>query len=616
MRATLLVLVLALSGALGLASPASAEQQRGTIKMRDGRVFEDVVYEVRGQKVWVKRSLGEVTYDMAQIAQILPTEDEGPDVGAAEIDRPGADWLARFQLEPPEDWNVVTPSLPAVRAQLRHRSRDAVLRVRVTPIEKPFTFLRGEEREVSQRLREDLERLYERVVGSKVEVSQLHANPVYRLTGASARPYGAESKDSDRLVEEVRFQRLGLEYALSYEVAKTDAGALETGLEELFRCFSFLPALVIEEGLYADLSRGFALSTLPEWKSAVRPFDELRPLSLENPDGRATLEVEVLVGTNAERVVEERINKLGQTSKVKVEQVTLNGAEVVAFSFNGFKPGGRSLLGYRGYAAVTGGQIVILTGIAPLSDSDSSKLVSELESMLASFRARNVERLTAQARKARAALELLAQANEAASKHRTAEAIQRLGEAIEAEPTFALAYYLRGLARKQSSDFQGYKEDLTKADELAPGAGYAKDLAGALADEAAQAHRQKDWAKSMELHKRLLSSGAGDAANARQRLLDAGRSRLGEMRKKKNFDEWKEIDSALRDFKDDDELQKGLLRLLEDCARELQRAGDSSEAKRVMRSAKRVLKGLRRDKDYEKLRASYEKLESELERKR
>lgn len=616
MRRTLLVLALACGLSLGSAALSEAAPQKGTIRMRDGRVFEDVLYEIRGQSVWVKRPYGEVTYPMAKISAIEPAEDDGPEVGAAEIDRPGADWLARFQLEPPPSWKVVNPSLPAVLAQLRHTSRDATLMVRVFPIEKPFDYKKGSERAVADRIQDELALMYGRQSGSRVRIGTLHENPVYILENASVRPHGSDRGSPERILHEIRFQRLGLEYALTYVVAKDDEGALEPDLEQVFASFSFLPALVIEDELYADLTRGFAISTLPEWSKEVRPFDEKRPLSLKNEDGRATVEIEVLVARDAERTVKEMISRRGETSKVKVEPTTLNGSEVVRFEFNGFRKGGRKLLGYRGYAAATDGQVVILTGVAPLSDRDSKKLVGEVDSMLASFRARDVGRLTKAARSAKAAWELLAGGADALEKRRGSEAIQRLSEAIQTEPDFALAYYLRGLAKKSSNDFDGYKADLTKAGELAPGSGYAAPLAGALKDEATAAHKKKRWEVSMDLHGKLLSSGEGDTDEARKKLIDAAKGLYSDMRRKKDYDGWKDIDSSLKGFKDEPEVQAALLKILQDCARDLATKGKGSDARRCLRGAKKALKNLRGDKNYKRYKTEYERSEDAVDKAR
>ncbi|MBL4846082.1 MAG: hypothetical protein JKY65_11190 [Planctomycetes bacterium] len=613
MPRTLLVFALTL-GLLG--GTAFASPQKGTIRMRDGRVFEEVTYEIRGQKVWVKRPYGEVTYDMSKIAAIEPSEDEGPHVGAAEIDRPGANWLARFELEPVEDWKVVPATMPAVLAQLRHTTRDATLMVRVFPIEKAFTFGRGDEREVGDRIRKDLKRMFARQTGSRIKLGTLHENPVYVLENATVRLYGVEKAATDKILYEMRFQRLGLEYALTYLVSKDDEGALAADRDAVFASFSFLPALVIEDSLYADLTRGFAIATLPEWTKVVRPFDERRPVSLQNADGRASVNIEVLVARDAERTIREQIKGRGETSKVVVEPTSLNGSDVVRFSFNGFRKGGRKLLGFRGYAASTGNQVVILTGVAPLSDSDSKKLVGEVDSMLASFRARDVEGLTKGARRAKAAFELVAQGGEALAKKRYSEAAQRFGEAIQTEPTFALAFYLRGLAKKGANDFDGYRLDLTKAGELAPGAGYASALGGALLDEATAAHKKKQYKISMRLHAKLLSSGEGDKVQLRKKLLEGAKQLYGKMRKTRDYSLWKVIDDNLKGFKSDAEIQIGLLKTLQDCAKDMAVKGKGADAKRCLRSAKKALKNLRSDKAYRRYKSEYDKTVTAVDKTR
>ena len=193
------------------------------------------------------------------------------------------------------------------------------------------------------------------------------------------------------------------------------------------------------------------------------------------------------------------------------------------------------------------------------------------------------------------------------TKRRASEAVQRFSEAIQTEPDFALAYYLRGLAKKASNDFDGYKLDLTKAGELAPGSGYTAPLAGALRDEAITAHKKKDWATSMDLHGKLLATGEGDTADARKKLIDAAKGLYNEMRRSKNYDKWKEIDESLKGFKDEIEVQAALVKVLQDCAKDLATKGKSSDAKRCLRSAKKALKNLKDDKNYKRYKTDYDR---------
>ncbi|HBP21258.1 MAG TPA: hypothetical protein DEA08_26155, partial [Planctomycetes bacterium] len=377
-------LAFGLAASACLVGVALADKVKGKVVMRDGRVFEDVEYEIRenGRKLWVKRKYGEVTYDMALVKDMVaakPDVTEGGDDSGGVL---GQDWRARFRLEAPEGWKLVKPDLPLVRAQMRHKERDAVFTVRVRPVKKAWTFDKEEARSLNSEFGDELGRMYRRFSQARTVESTLYGAPVYRLDKGSVENYGAPDRARRRFWE-VRFQRFGFEYALSISVADEDAGALESELEPVFRSFSFMPALESDEQSYSDLARGFALSVPVEgWTKKTWPFDDARPIELRNNDGRVLLEVEVAAGRDPEELVRSRINQRRRRStrirNVEVKADRLNGAEIVRFGFQDFREGDTKLRYFSGFAARASGHMLVFTGDFPLSDTDSDRLRREL----------------------------------------------------------------------------------------------------------------------------------------------------------------------------------------------------------------------------------------------
>ncbi|MGE0708897.1 MAG: hypothetical protein AB7N76_22635 [Planctomycetota bacterium] len=612
----LLALFVVLAG-LGLPSVALAKPVKGTVKMRDGRKFEDVEYEVRGKKVLVKRKYGDVEYDMALIEALIPAKAEAPEGETVGESDPSLDWGARFRLEAPDDWSVVKPDLPLVRGQLKHRSRDAIMMVRVRPAEKLWTFDRLEKNDVQKHFSDELSTFFRRIGGIKLGPATLHGAPVYRFDKAQAEVYGAD-KDQKRTIHELRFQRFGLEYALTISIGKDDAGALEHELEPAFNAFSFLPALDFDKERYSDHARGFSL-TLPVegWRMRVSPFNDDRPLVLENSDGRAVLEAEVASGRDPEELVRAKLAERKARSKrmaqEKVENDRLNGSEIIRFSFQDFREGETKLRGFIGFAGKAGEHLIWLQGQAPLSDSDSKKLLLELEGILSTVKLADPRRIATEARAAASAWELVAQGSDALAKNHYAEAIQHLDQAVEAIPGFALAHYLRGLARKGNNDFNGYKEDLERAGTLAPDAGYTKDLATAQRDEAAVAMRAGDFAKGLELWVKVFQADMKDE-KVRKEVIEASKKVWDGIRKKKDWNAYRDIEKDLRRVEDDREVALQLLKIYYDAAKELGKERKFSNAKKALRSAKRTVRALRREKDYTKYERELDSAEKALDK--
>ena len=69
------------------------------------------------------------------------------------------------------------------------------------------------------------------------------------------------------------------------------------------------------------------------------------------------------------------------------------------------------------------------------------------------------------------ALEYMSEGSKAMDKKRYMEAISLFDRAIEADPNYAFAYYLRAQGKKANRDFAGYKADLGTAEDKEPGAG-------------------------------------------------------------------------------------------------------------------------------------------------
>jgi tetratricopeptide (TPR) repeat protein len=595
------------------ASVASAEKVKGTVKLRDGRTFENVLYEVRGSKVWVKRKHGPVTYRLSQVKDLIPAKPEGPSVEGG--DELGVDWSARFRLTAPKGWKLVKPNLPLVRAQLVHNSRKANMLVRVRPAGKTWRFGRDEKSSVGKLISEELGTFFAKC-SARPDIGSLHGAPVYRISDAKATPYGA-SKGGKLILHEVRFQRFGMEYALTITIGEDDAGALEQALDPVFASFSFLPTLQVDKAVYSDHARSFTLKLpLDSWTMRAAPFDNDRPLTLRNGDGRVSVDVEIAAGKDVEQLVRARLDQRKRKSKgMKKEQVQherISGTEVIRFSFEDFRSGETKLRRFNGFAAQAGGNMVFLIGQLPVSDLDADKLARELEALYQTVRVGNPRGLAAEARTASSAWELIAQGNEHLTKDRHGEAAQRFNEAIEALPGFALAHFLRALARKGKGEFAGYKEDLEEAVRLDPNGGFGVGLGGVAKDEAIAALKSKNYATALTLWARVYSSEA--SADNLKNLVLATTKLWQEMKKSGEYNGYKTIDRELKKQYAEGKIAEEVFKICIQASESWLRKKKYSAARKPLRTAKKLLRPLKRHKDYKKFKKKVDVTKANIEK--
>lgn len=608
MRATLF---LPIAAAAILAAPSESQAddfQRGTVVMRDGRTFKDVKYKVRGKYVTVRRRYGDIPYHMRDIKRLIPASG---DTEAAEDAGPtNVDWHARFKLTPPEGWDAAKPTNPLVRVMLRHEERDATLSVTVRPVEgtgwsrpkKNSWGSYGVPEDVPRSIQKDMKVLYASQPHVGVGVGSLHTCPVYRVNRYEAQTYRHKTA---RAQTEIRVQRFGLEYAITYSVASKDEGALKHTIDAVLASFSFLPAMSVEKGFYSDYLRGFSLKNPFEtWTLRASPFSESRPLKVQTTDGRGEITVRVLSGDDPQRAVEAMVAERRRKnprhfSKNKVWQSKQDGSVVTRFRFRDFRSGQTKLLQFRGFAWKVGEKTMLLTGIAPLSDDDARKIQGEVKQILRGVQLSDREGFKKRIDRGRSAMKLLAQGVEAHKARRHSEAIQRFDEAVKLVPSFTLAYYLRGLAKKSSGDFDGYKQDLEKAGELDPSAGYTKALDRALMDEAKDAQTRQKWGKALQLWARVLGSDS-KSTKARDAVLECGTQYYAQFSQKKR---WKKgvraIEKHVKRMAKIDQVKRLLHQTYRDAATNLSSIRKFSGAKKYARAIKSL--GRRtRDKEIRK----------------
>lgn len=587
-----------------LASPAAAAP-RGTVVMHDGRKFEDVEYEVRGRSVRIVTQYGEVTFNLGDVAKLIPAAPE-PEAGVEELEEAeeerGIDWDTRFRLEPPAGWELVEPSGPLVRSALRHQERDAVLEVTVRPAAGSWELgddPRGRiDRSLTDAIGAELATLYERAGRGKFSLASYQGAVVVRIEGLSVTEYGAGKET--REVTEVRFQRFGFEYAVTLSQGKQAEGSLSAeAVDAALGAFSFLAPLQRTEQRYSDHERGFALrSPGGDWELIERPFSEREPLTLRTRDGRAEVTVEVLEATSPRAAVDGRIAKRRETSRyleaLEVSEATQDGSQVVRFGFEDFRAGGRKKLRFSGVAAALRGQVVLITGVAPLSDEDSRKLQGEVDAILASVRLHDLGRITGAMTRQKDALGYISAGVQAMRARRYDEAVQKLDEAIARYGGYALAYYLRGQARKSMNQFEEYRADLTRAGELAPGRGYDAELVASVALEASVEQKARNWRKAVELWVRAYRSSKDP-----KHLDELCRSTDGFYKDaRKGADPYalvRDMQKMLQSVESVPKVAETLAKLYGQAANDCARAGDFNNAKRILRYIRNVGRAAKSD---------------------
>ncbi|MCO5169123.1 MAG: hypothetical protein M9894_22500 [Planctomycetes bacterium] len=495
----------------------------GTVELRDGRKWEGVEYEIKGDRLYVKfpNNRGAIDVPMSDVKTMRadptagrPTPEEGDDEGPGDGPQASVDWEGRFRLDPPPGWSAAAPGSPLMRAQLVHGARNAGLAVFIRQAPGPgWTPEPGKPipREVSDEVGQDLQARYARANVTRIEVSSLFDAPVLKVD-AGVQEHGDTTQK--KLVE-LRFRRLGLDYSLAYTVAQPDESALAGEVPRLLEAFSFLPAVVHTDGEYWDYGRGFWIKrATAEWQLQAAPFDEEQPARLLIDGGRAELTVQLHPGTDAEGVLRAIMNKRKEGSRYfessKLETADHHGSVVRRFQFEDFNPGGRKKLLFRGLAAAVGGKVLVLTGVHPLSDDDARKLDGELAAMLDGVRLWDAERLRRQLAEAQNAIALISQGLTAHTAKRLDEALQKFDQALQLCPTYARALYLRALVKRDQNDFKGFRDDIERAATLDPNGNYDAALVASYAKEAELAERAKNYPEALKLRVRVYRSERTD----------------------------------------------------------------------------------------------------------
>ncbi|RMG15206.1 MAG: hypothetical protein D6731_08870 [Planctomycetota bacterium] len=598
----------ALLCAAALTPLAASAAPRGDVVLRNGTVLEDVEYEVRGESVRVTLKYGSRTYRRDEIRRLVPKDAPSSTDGATEDGGPSAaDWETRFRLQELADWEPVAANDPLVRARMKHTQRDALLEVRVRPadsawnIPEPGARARVD-RSVSDEIFADLATRFARRPRGTVTPFAYQGSRVYRVGPFTALPHGSE-RGEERTITELRFRNHGLEYAVSCSVKSEDAAVLADEVEVALRAFSFLPVLDLDEDHYADYTHGFRLRRPgDDWILETEPFSTTKPLRARNKDGRAVVLVRVLPGRPDEAVaalLEERKKRSRYFVERAREARTHRGSSVVAFEFEDFEPGGRRKLHYQGFGGFAAGHTVLVQGMAPLSDEDAAKLDREVRAVIESVQLYDQERARRRLGEEARALRAVASGWAAALKRDWSKALRDYDTAIGEMPTYALAHYLRGLAKKELGDAKGYAEDVEKAAALDPAGGYDAALGDLARTEAEIATRKKDWRRALELWARVYASSKNE--KDLRDLLRAGTSYWGQQRRKPRLrDTVRAFEKALKPVRKVKGVHELLARVYREAGAELLRKKEYSDARRMasaLRKLGRIVKAKRYESD-------------------
>lgn len=594
----------------------------GTVELNDGRKWENVEFEVKGDRVHVKFANGAIDFPMADVKSLRagatsPSSGGGEDEAQEEAGQASSrDWDGRFELSPPEGWMVAAPASPLMRAHLRHGQRNASLAVFIRQVAgapwKPEASARNSvPREVLDDISRSLDNRYAKVQGVRASVGALFDTPVVQVESV-VNDYGDAT--NKKLIE-LRFTRFGLEYSLAYTVAQPDEGALSSQLPGLFEAFTFLPVVTHTEAEYADYGRGFAIARASEdWKLVGAPFDPEQPVHLSIDGGRGELTVKIHAGTDAEGVVRAMMSKRQEKSRyfgaAKVEGAEHDGTPVRRFQFEDFNPGGRKKLLFRGFSTVLAGKVVVFMGVHPLSDEDARKLDGELTTMLDGVKLWDADRLRRRLADGQNALALVSQGMTAHSAKRFDEALQKFDQALQLRPDYARAWYLRALAKRDLNDFKGFREDIERAAQLDPDGNYDAALASSYAKEAEVLERQKSWAAALPLRVKVYRAERTDQ-NLRF-VTTAANNVLAEYKKEgsRQIERGiRVIDGELRSLSSDNGVGVYLASVYRDAANLFLRDQNFSKAKTWARKARSASDDPRARQESERLLAQIEQQE-------
>lgn len=504
MRGRPLSLVFLLAGSL-LAAP------RGDVTVKaTGTRYENVEYEIKDERVHVKTQFGPATFargDVIVVPREGGSEDEGEEAAAGEGGvvpvAPHVDLRGRCLLEPGPDWTVVAGASPLVRVQLKHTTRDAQVLLALRPCGKDDFSFNTRSNEELNAIKEDLALQYSRSSVAKAVPVDRWGSQVYRIE-AKVTEYG-DNQPEKSLIEH-RFRRHELEYTVSLLVGKADQGALLPRADEILGVFSFLPPVSEQEGSLVDFTRGFALARPgPDWALQVQPFDEEVPARLLFDGGRGEVWVSLVKGkkdayTAVEEMMSARQRSGGGIRAQDLGDAVRDGVEVRTFAFEGYRTGKNVTNVFSGFAALIGEQTILVTGVAPITDADSKKIKEDVDRALAGVRLLDPKGLAADVQQAKNALSLVSQGYAAHQKKLYAEAIDDLTKAIDLVPTYAQAHYLRALAKKGATDFEGFRADLEKAAQLDPSAGYDGELGPSYVVEGDDWLRKKEYARAADAY--------------------------------------------------------------------------------------------------------------------
>lgn len=585
---------------LGASLPLLA-MPTGTIEVKaTGTRYEDVEYKIDGNLVHAKTKFGPATWNRGDVIIYESsgpkpgTEEAGEEVEGGQVEVPRHwDLASRCMLEPPAEWEVVSRSSPLVRVQLRHQTRDASLMVSVRPATGEWTFDSRANKGELEEITRDLEAQYAKVAGNRPAPVELWGSPVYKLTNLRVTEFG-EGKE-EKSLHEVRFRRYGLEYAVTLLVGRADQGALVPHADALLGSFSFLAPVWEQDGAVIDFTRGYAIASPGgEWQLESRPFEEDQPLRLVFDGGRGEVAVQVIKGKrDANEIVGDLIAERRNSSSyfdIKDQgKAERDGLEVVTFAFEDFREKGRNVrMKFHGFAAHIGDQGLLFMGRAPITDADASKVQGEVARALEGVRLFDLARLTERATRAQNALSLVASGHKAWVEKRHAEAIDRLGQALDLAPDYSRALYLRALARKDAKDFDGFKADLQQASQLDPDGGYDAVLGPSYAEESEVEARAKNWSRAADLRLKAWRATKDDRHQQPWLTYLRGLWTDGYV-KDKQFDRGlKELESKTKDMLGRAPVKDFLFRTIREGIQNMVREQDFGKAKAWVRKLKRM----------------------------
>jgi len=392
---------------------------------------------------------------------------------------------------------------------LKHDSLDAWVYFSVAPYPDAYPDPDGKGREklvgIAKRARVSAGALFEESLSFNFKKGWLFETPVWEAQYTFGR-------GERKTVLEYRFGRGGMEYTIRAGCPATNFKAWLPTLKAACEAFSFLPAVDVSEDRYLDARTGYAIiRPSAKWTFDVNVFDSETPLKMWTKNGAGRITVSVISnGKSPQDLVEGYYSTLkkgvgGECTELFKEDGERNGAQIVNRRVRGYAAKEKTATEFSYFLCQRPSGVLQVQGIAPASGDAAAAIKADVEKVMAALRILDTKAASARLAKTNSAVESFADGVKLWNSRRFDDARSSFNKALAVFPTFVRAIYLRGLCSQALKEWQSFRDDMEKVNELDPtNPEPGKRVAQSYRAEALQAYRDKNLVKAQSLIKRAL----------------------------------------------------------------------------------------------------------------